>query len=89
MFPYFMNNTIVIPQTATFEVQDKVYVYKVIDGRATASIINVFSVNDGKNYIVKDGLEEGDVIVIEGVGIMKEGTPISTTDTAKSKTEKK
>lgn len=89
MFPYFMNNTIVIPQTATFEVQDKVYVYKVVDGKATASLIKIFPVNDGKNYIVKDGLVEGDVIVTEGVGIMKEGTPVSTADTAKSNTEKK
>lgn len=77
LFPYEMQDCIVIPQTATYEVQDKVYVYKVVHGRATATLISIFPVDDGQNYIVSEGLEEGDTIVAEGVGTMKEGTEIT------------
>lgn len=84
MFPYVMDNAIIIPQSATFEVQDKVYVYKVVDGKATATMIGIFPIDDGKTYIVREGLDEGDIIVAEGVGLMKEGTPINIKKTVKS-----
>ena len=32
--------------------------------------------SDGKNFIVTAGLTPGEVIVTEGVGLMREGTPI-------------
>ena len=67
---------IVVPQVATFELQDKVYVYKVVDGKATSSMIDVEKINNGREYIVKSGLVPGDVIVAEGVGLLREGTPI-------------
>ena len=70
------SGSIVIPQTATFEIQDKVYVYKVVDGKATSAQVNVTRVNGGQEYIVNDGLKPGDVIVAEGVGLLREGTPI-------------
>ena len=66
----------VVPQVATFELQDKVYVYKVVDGKATSSMIDVEKINNGREYIVKSGLVPGDVIVAEGVGLLREGTPI-------------
>lgn len=77
LFPYDMEDCIVIPQSSTYEVQDKVYVYKVEDGKATATLIDILPINDGQNYIVSNGLEEGDTIVTEGVGTMKEGTIIN------------
>ena len=67
---------IVVPQSATFEIQDKVFTYKVMDGKATSAPIDVESISNGKEYIVKSGLVPGDVIVTEGVGLMREGTPI-------------
>lgn len=75
--PYERKNCIVIPQEATFEVQDKIFAYKVVDGKATSSQIRVFKVNDGKEYIVEDGLQVGDVIVAKGAGLLREGTPIA------------
>lgn len=76
IFPYNMTNCIVIPQAATYEVQDKVYVYKVTDGKTVETLITIFPINDGQNYIVSGGLEEGDIIVTEGVGTLKEGMEI-------------
>lgn len=70
--------SIVIPQAATFEVQDRKFVYKVVDGKASASPVRVSRVNGGQEYIVEEGLQSGDVIVAEGVGLLREGTPIKT-----------
>ncbi len=65
-----------MPQNATFEIQDKVYVYKVVDGKAVSSMIDVEKISNGREYIVKSGLTPGETIVAEGVGLLREGTPI-------------
>lgn len=67
---------IVVPQAATFEIQDKVFAYKVVDGKATSAPLSVEKISNGQEYIVTSGLVPGDVIVTEGVGLMREGTPI-------------
>ena len=67
-----------IPQTATYELQDRIFVYKVVDGKASATEIQVAPQNNGKEYIVVSGLEVGDVIVAEGAGLIKEGTVIKS-----------
>ena len=70
MLPRVHNNTIVIPQTATYEVQDMKFVYVLGDSNKVHSApIQVAAENDGKNYIVTGGLTPGQVIVTEGVGI--------------------
>ena len=74
--PVQKTGALVIPQAATFEIQDKRYVYKVVDGKAQASMIQVTRVNGGREFIVDEGLASGDVIVAEGVGLLREGTPI-------------
>lgn len=76
VIPVKKENCIVIPQVATFEVQDKVFVYKVVDGKARSAPVQVTRVNGGQEYIVENGLQVGDVIVAEGVGLLREGTPI-------------
>lgn len=67
---------IVIPQSATYEVQDKVYVYKVVDGKTQSAQVTVTRVNGGEEYIVENGLKPGDVIVTEGVGLLRDGVEI-------------
>ncbi len=69
---------IVIPQTATYEIMNKTYVYKVIHGCAQSAIIEVAPSSDGLNYVVTRGLSEGDVIVAEGAGYVREGMEINT-----------
>ena len=74
--PTEKTGALVIPQAATFEVQDKVFVYKVVDGKAQSAPVQVTRVNGGQEYIVESGLQTGDVIVAEGVGLLREGTEI-------------
>jgi len=76
VIPYERKDCIVIPKTATFEIQDKIYVYKVVDGKATSTEIIPFRVDNGTTYIVESGVNTGDVIVAEGAGLLREGTSI-------------
>lgn len=76
ILPHRQEGCVVIPQHATFEVQDKVYAYKVENGVAKATIIGVFEISNGKEYIVESGLIEGDTIVVEGIGLLRDDTPI-------------
>ena len=76
VIPAHYDNVIIIPQSATTELQDKKFVYKVENGVATSQNITVSPQSDGKNFIVTAGLTPGEVIVTEGVGLMREGTPI-------------
>ena len=78
ILPTSLHNAIVIPQEATYDIQDKVYVVKVVEGKAVASMIQVESATDGKSYIVTDGLKAGEVIIAKGAGFVKEGTTIKT-----------
>ena len=38
--------------------------------------IEVAPLDDGKSYIVEDGLNEGDIIIAEGAGLMKDGLEV-------------
>ena len=82
VIPVERKQCIVIPQTATYELQDRIFVYKVVDGKASATEIHVAPNNNGTEYIVERGLEVGDIIVSEGAGLLKEGTEIKTKDTS-------
>lgn len=74
--PSTYKNCIVIPQTATVRMQDKTLVYKVVDGKAVSTLITVAEINDGREYVVLDGLKVGDEIVSEGAGLLREGTQV-------------
>ncbi len=76
ILPNNYENCIVVPQLATFELQDRVFVFKYVDGVAKSAPIEVEKINDGKEYIVKSGLTVGEQIVGEGAAMLREGTPI-------------
>ncbi len=76
ILPHKAEGCIVIPQSATYEIQDKVYVYTVKNGKAVSQIIGVFNISNGKEYVVESGLEKGDTIVVEGVGLLRDGDAI-------------
>lgn len=78
VIPYIKENVLIVPQEATYEIQDKIFVYKVVDGKATSSQVSVFPINDGKEYIIESGLEEGETIIAEGAGLVQEGTVVGT-----------
>lgn len=78
LMPSKTSNTLTVPQAATFEIQDKKFVYIVNgDNTVTAREITVLSQNDGTYYIVTSGLKAGDRIVTEGVSSLKGGTKIT------------
>ena len=76
LFPEHYDNVITIPQESTFELQDKVLVYKVEDGVTRSTQITVSPISDGRKYIVTGGLEVGDQIIAAGAGLLKEGMPV-------------
>ncbi|MCD7849558.1 MAG: efflux RND transporter periplasmic adaptor subunit [Parabacteroides sp.] len=76
IIPNIYKNCIVIPQGATVQLQDKTIVYKVVDGKAVSTLITVAEVNNGREYVVLDGLKAGDEIVSEGAGLLREGTQV-------------
>lgn len=78
VFPYTMSEIILIPQTATQEIQDKKFVYVLQpDSTLKHTEIQISNLNDGKNYIVTGGLKEGDQIVVEGVQTLQDGQKIT------------
>ncbi len=76
VIPNTYKDCIVIPQVATFELQDRVFIFKNVDGLAKSFPISVEKINNGKEYVVTAGLTAGDVIVAEGAALLREGTPI-------------
>jgi membrane fusion protein (multidrug efflux system) len=76
VMPYVRQNCITVPQSATFELQDKTFAYTIENGKAKSLMIEVERINDGHNYIVNSGLKAGDVIVAKGVAMLRNGMPI-------------
>ncbi|MCD7970799.1 MAG: efflux RND transporter periplasmic adaptor subunit [Alistipes sp.] len=80
IIPSSFENALIIPQSATFEIQDKIYVYRVDTGTARQTLITVAKVNNGRDYIVESGLKAGDMIITEGVGMLRDGMDVSPAD---------
>ncbi len=82
--PVTTHDAISIPQPATFEIQDLKYVFTLNDSNITVPTqIQVLPLNDGKNYIVTEGLKPGDRVVVEGVGTsVRGGMPVNPVDAA-------
>ena len=76
LVPTQQSQCVVIPQEATYELQNRTFVYRVVDGKTKATPITLFPQNNGKEYIVEEGLNEGDTIIAEGAGLLKEGIEI-------------
>lgn len=87
LIPEHYTDVITIPQEATFELQDKVFVYKVVDGIARSTQISVSSISDGKRYIVIEGLQPGDEIIASGAGLLRDGMRIRATGDPASQSE--
>ncbi len=75
-------NAIVIPQKATFEVQNLKYVFTLNDSNKTVTTpIQILDLNDGKNYVVTSGLNAGDRVVVEGIGTtVRADMPVNPAD---------
>ncbi|SNR44031.1 efflux RND transporter periplasmic adaptor subunit [Flavobacterium sp. ov086] len=75
--PTQINEKLLIPQSATFELQDKMFAVTVgKDGKTKNVSIKVFENSAGNYYVVTEGLKTGDQIVLEGVASLKDGSEI-------------
>ena len=80
------NNALVIPQDATVQVQDKIFVYKVdANNKVHYTEIKVNAQNDGINYIVTSGLKLGEKIVSKGLASLQDGMEIKALTPAQYK----
>ncbi len=75
--PKDIKDGIIIPQSATFELQDKMFAVVLGTDKKTKNVnITVLENTAGNYYVVTSGLKSGDEIVLEGVASLKEGTEI-------------
>ncbi len=71
-----LSNALIIPQAATFEIQDKVYVY-VVDKNNVVSARNISVKQRLPNiYVIDDGLSANDKILLEGIQSVKDDQKI-------------
>ncbi len=82
LIPQSTDSVLLIPQKATFEMQDRKFVYVVNDSNVVSTQpITVSPVTDGKNFVVLSGLQPGQRIAVEGIGTkVRDGITIVPTD---------
>jgi membrane fusion protein (multidrug efflux system) len=74
--PIEQNDVMLVPQNAVFEVQGKYTIYVVGAGNKVKSTIIEVNGTSGLDFIVKSGLNEGDVVVIEGASKLRDDMEI-------------
>jgi membrane fusion protein, multidrug efflux system len=75
--PEEKHNVLVIPQSATYELQDKYFAYKVDSANHVAAVsFEPVPTDDGQSFLVTKGLKPGDRIVVEGINSLKNGAII-------------
>lgn len=85
VIPIHKDNAILVPQKATYEIQDKHFVYVVgKDNKVKNTEITVLPQNDGTNYVVTGGLKAGERIVVEGINTLSDGMAIKPITEAQS-----
>ena len=74
--PVHLNNALIIPQKSTFEVLEKKFVFVVDKNNTVHSREITIGAELPDIYIVKEGLAEGDKILLEGIRKVKENDNI-------------
>ena len=69
-------DALIIPESATVDMQDKVFVFAVGDSDKVKKQAITIVGKTGDNYLVKDGVKPGDQIVLSGVDKLQEGMVI-------------
>lgn len=72
-----IKKAIIIPQKSTFEIQDKLYVYVVNSKNELEPRSIRISLRLPNIYIVEDGLRKNDVILLEGIQLVRSGQIIA------------
>lgn len=75
--PNEVKDAMIVPQSATFELQDKIFAVTVgKDGKTKNVNVTKLENTAGNYYVITSGLKAGDQIVLEGVASLKEGSEI-------------
>jgi len=75
--PEVKHDVLVIPQSATYELQDKYFAYKVDSANKVAAVaFEPIPTDDGQSFLVTKGLKPGDRIVVEGINSLRNGVMI-------------
>lgn len=75
--PEVKHSVLVIPQSASYELQNKYFAYKVDSANKVAAIsFDPVPSDDGQSFLVTKGINPGDRIVVEGVNSLKNGVII-------------
>jgi len=69
-------DALIIPQSATIEMQDKVFVFAVADSNKVKKQAITIVGKSGTNYLVSEGVKAGDEVVLSGLDHLQEGTVI-------------
>lgn len=78
LVPTHATDAVMVPQKATFDIQNKKFVYVVNgDKTVTQREIEVLPQNDGQTYVISSGLKAGERIVVDGVNQLKNGQKIN------------
>jgi membrane fusion protein (multidrug efflux system) len=75
--PSLLEAQLIVPQEATFEVQDKIFVFALGDSNKVASKQIFVSGKNGGNYLVSKGLSSGETIVFSGLQRLRDGAIIT------------
>ncbi|MGY0391064.1 efflux RND transporter periplasmic adaptor subunit [Bizionia sp. KMM 8389] len=75
--PVVHENATVIPQTATFEQQGNVMLYKLAEDNTVKTSIVKVKTAVGNLYVLESGVDTKDTIVVSGVGKLRSGMKIS------------
>jgi membrane fusion protein (multidrug efflux system) len=71
-----LSNVLAVPQEATFEIQDKVFVFAVNDSNKVAARPITIAGKTSSYYFVENGLKAGEKIVFAGTGNLQDGMVI-------------
>lgn len=74
-----INNAVIIPQKATYELQDKTYVYVVNNDNVVSSRCVVIKQKLSNLYVVESGLNADDKILLDGLQMVKDDEKIVPT----------
>jgi membrane fusion protein (multidrug efflux system) len=74
--PFLQQNKLMVPQQATYELQDKVYVFAVGDSNKVVSRQITVTGKSESNYIVSKGVSNGETIVYSGLQRLRDGAVI-------------
>ncbi|WP_035675263.1 efflux RND transporter periplasmic adaptor subunit [Flavobacterium frigidarium] len=75
------DDAILIPQSATIEMQDKVFAFTVNAKNEVTKTPVTISGKSGANYLISEGLKAGDKIVLSGIDKLQEGQLIQPVTT--------